>query len=59
MRKKLIVKAQNLQSMKTLCILELKQYCKNGSTCSSSDPADTDTRCVRALNSPSCAGAWP
>ena len=51
-KKKWLVAARNLQSIKTLLTLELSQYCKSGSMFSSSEPAataaDSQTPCVCA-----------
>ena len=45
-----MVTAQNLQSIKTLLILELSQYCKSGSTFSSSKHIVAGSDCSRLWN---------
>ena len=67
MKKKSVVTARYLQSIKTFLTLELSRYRKSGSTFSSSEPAaDSETPCVCArpsdLRQPcrsAAPRAWP
>ena len=54
-KKKWLVAARNLQSIKTLLTLELSQYRKNGSMFSSSEPVAARSDCRRLGNASVCA----
>ena len=59
-KKKWLVAARNLQSIKTLLTLELSQYRKSGSMFSSSEPVAARSDCRRLGNALClCSPVWP